>query len=68
MLELGQKLDPAFLIYCDNCRAVALAANSGHYKQTKHIDVRYHAVHEAVSAGKLLVQPISTRYQRPHSH
>lgn len=61
--KLGQNFDGGFIIYCDHRGAVALAANSGHHKRTKHIDVRYHAVREAVEAGPLSVQPISTRYQ-----
>jgi hypothetical protein len=60
--ELGQKTEPDFLIYCDKRGAVALAANPGHHKRTKHIDIRYRAV-EAVEAGRLTVQPINTRYQ-----
>lgn len=63
LLELGQKLDSAFLVDCDNRGAVALAANPGHHKRTKHIDVRYHAVREAVDAEKLLVQSNNTGYK-----
>ena len=61
--ELDQKTESDLLISCDNREAVALASNPGHHKRTKHIDIRYHAVREAVEAGRLSVQPINTRYQ-----
>lgn len=62
-LELGQKLDPAFLIYCHDRSAVALIPKHSHDRRTKHINGRYHAAREAIDAGKLLVQSVSTRYR-----
>jgi hypothetical protein len=40
-LELGQKLDPAFLIYCHDRSAVALIPKHSHDRRTKHINGRY---------------------------
>jgi hypothetical protein len=61
--ESGQKTESVFLIYCDNRGAVALAGTLRHHKRPKDIDIRCHAVREAVEAGRLTVQPINTRYQ-----
>lgn len=61
--ELHQKVDKAFVIWCDNRGAISLTANPGHHKRTKHIDIRYHLIREAIEAGKVEVLPIGTRDQ-----
>lgn len=61
--ELHQKVDKAFVIWCDNRGAISFTANPGHHKRTKHIDIRYHLIREAIEAGKVEILPIETRDQ-----
>ena len=40
-------------IYCDNQGAIALAKDNKFHSRTKHIDLRYHFVREAVEENKI---------------
>jgi hypothetical protein len=44
----------------DNQGAIALAKDNKFHSRTKHIDLHYHFVHEAVEKGKITVQYIPT--------
>ena len=45
---------------CDNQGAIALSKDNKFHSRTKHIDIRYHFIHEAVEDGKLAVAYIPT--------
>ena len=44
----------------DNQGAIALTKDNKFHMRTKHIDLRYHFVHEAVEDGKITMKYIST--------
>ena len=51
---------PIFTISCDNQGAIALAKDNKFHARTKHIDLQYHFICEAVEDGKILVKYILT--------
>lgn len=48
------------VIYVDNQGAIALAHNPVHHQRSKHIDIRYHFIRDAISTGKVRVQYVGT--------
>jgi len=50
----GAKVE-AMNINCDNQGVIALAKDNKYHSRTKHIDLWYHLIHEAVEDGKILV-------------
>ena len=59
--ELRSAPDDPLILNCDNQGAIALAKDNKFHARTKHIDVCYHFIHEAVEDGKVVVQYIPTR-------
>ena len=47
-------------INCDNQGAIALAKDNKFHSRTKHIDLQYHFIREAVDDGKINVNYIPT--------
>jgi hypothetical protein len=47
-------------IHCDNQGAIALAKDNKFHSRTKHIDLRYHFIREAVEDGKIIVKYVPT--------
>ena len=47
-------------INCDNQGAIALAKDNKFHSRTKHIDLRYHFIREAVQDGKITVSYVPT--------
>ena len=52
--------DDLLILNCDNQGAIALAKDNKFHACTKHIDVCYHFIREAVEDGKVAVQYIPT--------
>jgi hypothetical protein len=52
-----------FIIYCDNKAAIALTANPGKHKHSKHIDVRYHFIRERVIDDTVVIRHVGTNDQ-----
>ena len=50
-------------IYCDNQAAILLSKNDTFHQRTKHIDIRYHFIHQHVRENRILIQWISTDNQ-----
>jgi hypothetical protein len=50
----------AITMLCDNQGAIALAKDNKFHSRTKHIDLRYHFIREAVEDGKIKVEYIPT--------
>eukprot|EP00252_Welwitschia_mirabilis_P025929 TRINITY_DN8284_c0_g2_i1.p1 TRINITY_DN8284_c0_g2~~TRINITY_DN8284_c0_g2_i1.p1 ORF type:complete len:122 (-),score=23.98 TRINITY_DN8284_c0_g2_i1:45-386(-) len=50
-----------YVIYCDSQSAIHLAKNVAYHAWTKHIDVRYHFIREALEEKKLDVHKIHTQ-------
>ena len=55
----GQNQNP-LTIFCDNQGAMALVKDNKYHARTKHIDLRYHFIHEAVEDGKIKVEYLPT--------
>ena len=55
----GEKNQPINL-YCDNQGAIALAKDNKFHVRTKHIDLRFHFIREAVEDNKILITYIPT--------
>ena len=58
--ELRSAPDDPLILNCDNQGAIALAKDNKFHVRTKHIDVRYHFIYEAVEDRKVAVQYIPT--------
>jgi hypothetical protein len=58
--ELGQPLQQATLVYCDNVSAVYLSTNPVQHQRTKHIEIDLHFVRERVAAGVVRVLHVPT--------
>jgi hypothetical protein len=54
--ELGLDVGESTILYEDNRGAIAMSKNPMGHKRTKHIDIRYHFVREAVEAGTIDVR------------
>ena len=57
--EIASLGDP-IMVFCDNQSAVHLTNDRIFHERTKHIDIRYHFVHDVISEGNVLVKKIST--------
>ena len=58
MKEIRRGEEKPLTISCDNQGAIALAKDNKFHVRTKHIDLRYHFIHEAVEDGKIQVKYI----------
>ena len=58
--ELCSAPDDPLIINCNNQGAIALAKDNKFHMCTKHIDMHYHFICEAVEDGKVIVQYILT--------
>jgi len=58
--EMRGPQDRPITINCDNQGAIALAKDNKYHSRTKHIDLWYHFIREAVENGKILVTYIPT--------
>jgi hypothetical protein len=59
-LELGIRLGP-ILIYADNQGSIFIKSNPVQEIRTKHIDVKYHYVHECIVVKKIVLYHIPTK-------
>ena len=57
--ELGFK-QQCYVVLCDNQSAIHLAKNSMFHKRTKHIDVRYHWIRDAIEDGLFELDKVHT--------
>jgi len=62
MTELISPQASPTTIYCDNQSAIALSKDGQHHAWTKHIDVRFHFVREAISDGTILLSYCPTQH------
>jgi hypothetical protein len=58
--EIQGKTKGPLTISCDNQGAIALAKDNKFHGRTKHIDLRYHFIREAVEDGKINVKYVPT--------
>ena len=57
--ELGFVQDK-YLLFCDNQSAIHLGKNSTFHSRSKHIDVRYHWIRDALDVGLLELAKVHT--------
>ncbi|GKA46788.1 retrovirus-related pol polyprotein from transposon TNT 1-94 [Tanacetum coccineum] len=57
--ELGFK-QQRYAVLCDNQSTIHLAKNSMFYKRTKHIDIRYHWIRDAIEDGMFELNKVHT--------
>ncbi|CAL8176432.1 unnamed protein product [Prunus armeniaca] len=48
---LGEKQDRPTIVHCDSSSAIKLAKNPVMHERSKHIDVRFHFLHDLIKAG-----------------
>jgi hypothetical protein len=58
--EICMKISNPVTINCDNQGAITLSKDNKFHARTKHIDIRYHFIREAVGDGKISVKYIPT--------
>ena len=56
MKEIQGGEEKTLTISCNNQGAIALAKDNKFHARTKHIDLQYHFIHEAVKDGKIQVK------------
>lgn len=45
-------------LLCDSTSAISIANNSVQYSRTKHINIRYHFIHDHVNIGDIDIQHV----------
>ena len=63
LADMGQSINAAVVIHCDNISSIMLANNPVYHARTKHIEVHYHFVREKVLAGEIDLVYVSTEEQ-----
>ena len=58
--EVSSKFTQPTTLHCDNQGAIALSKDNKFHARTKHIDIRYHFIREAVENNKIHMSYIST--------
>ena len=58
--EIQGKTQGSLTMFCDNQGAIALSKDNKFHSRTKHIDLRYHFIREAIDEGKINVQYLPT--------
>ena len=53
--KLGFTQDAATAIHCDNHAAMELLKDSKYHSQAKHIDIKFHHVHDRVATNEIMV-------------
>jgi hypothetical protein len=58
--ELGFEVRTPMTMYCDNQSAISISENDVKHDRTKHIDIKYYAVHEQIVNKNVQMQYIKT--------
>ena len=58
--EIRDEKDKPVNLYCDNQGAIVLVKDNKFHARTKHIDLRFHFIREAVEDNKILITYIPT--------
>jgi hypothetical protein len=60
MGEIKEKFSKPLTINCNNQGAIVLSKDNKFHAHTKHIDIQYHSIHDAVEDEKILVNYVPT--------
>jgi hypothetical protein len=63
LADLGEYIDGAVTIWCDNMSSIQFAKNPVFHARTKHIEVHYHFLREKVIDGEVDLQYVKTNEQ-----
>ena len=61
--DMGKKEDKATILFCDYKSAIAMSKNSVFHSCTKHINLKYHFIWEAVEDDEILMKHVKTKIQ-----
>ena len=59
-LEVVKDASDPMTIHCDSTAALAYAKDPKYHGKTKHIDIRYHSIHDIVTHKEVVLKHIST--------
>ena len=54
----------SMILLCDNMSAINIFKNLVQHSRTKHIDIRYHFIHELVEKGTILIDYVQSEQQK----
>ena len=54
LVDIFSSIHNSVLVHCDSQSVIHLAKDHRYHKQTKHIDVRYHKIHQWVVDDKVI--------------
>lgn len=57
--ELGLQQE-RYIVNCDNQSVIHLSRNSTFHSRSKHIDVRYHLIHDVIEMKELHLEKVHT--------
>jgi hypothetical protein len=63
MTELQMKDSSPSIVHCDNQAAIQISTNDTHHSRTKHIDIRFHFVRQAIKNHHIQLEYINTKEQ-----
>jgi hypothetical protein len=58
--ELNAKQEGPTIIKVDNQACIMIAKNPGLHKRTKHIDIKYHFIRQAIEAEQIQLEYVNT--------
>ena len=59
-LEVVKDASDPMIIHCDSTAALPYAKDPKYHGKTKHIDIRYHSIHDIVTHKEVVLKHIST--------
>lgn len=62
--DLGHSCENETKLYIDNQSTIRLVKNPVFHKRTKHIDIRFHYIHEKYENNDIIVEYIPSELQR----
>jgi hypothetical protein len=61
--ELGFMVKTPITVYCDNQSAISITTKDVKHERTKHIDIKYHFVHDEIVSNNIEMKYVSTKDQ-----
>ena len=62
--ELGLEVDESSVIHGDNRSTIAVSENGGKSERTKHVDIKYHFIHDQINLNAIKLQWVPTGDQQ----
>ncbi|XP_047335591.1 secreted RxLR effector protein 161-like [Impatiens glandulifera] len=58
--DMGEKQDMATVLFCDSKSAISMSKNAVFHSRTKHINLKYHYIREAVDDEEVMIKHVKT--------